>query len=33
MDNMLLLIKGLPRVDPVVKELVSLIDGTKIDGQ
>lgn len=33
MENMLLLIKGLPRIDPIVKELVALIDGSKIDGQ
>jgi len=33
MENMLLLIKGLPRIDPIVKELYALIDGAKIDGQ
>jgi len=33
MENMLLLIKGLPRIDPIVKELVALINGDKIDGQ
>jgi hypothetical protein len=33
MENMLLLTKGLPRIDPIVKELVALIDGTKVDGQ
>jgi len=32
MENMLLLIKGLPRIDPIVKELVALIDGAKVDG-
>lgn len=30
---MLLLVKGLPRVDPIIKELASLLDGPKIDGQ
>jgi hypothetical protein len=32
-ENMLLLVKGLPRVDPVVKELIALVDGQKIDGE
>lgn len=32
-ENLILLVKGLPRVDPIVKELVSLLDGPKIDGQ
>jgi len=32
MENMLLLIKGLTRIDPIVKELYALIDGAKIDG-
>lgn len=32
MENMLLLIKGLSRIDPIVKELYALVDGSKIDG-
>ena len=32
MENLLLLIQSLPRIDPIVKELNSLIDGVKIDG-
>lgn len=30
---MILLVKGQPRVDPIVKELVALLDGSKIDGE
>jgi hypothetical protein len=29
---MILLVKGQPRVDPIIKELVNLIQGDKIDG-
>ena len=32
MENLLLLIQNLPRIDPIVKELNALIDGVKIDG-
>lgn len=32
-ENMILLVKGQPRVDPIIKELMALIDGSKIDGQ
>jgi hypothetical protein len=31
-ENILLLIKIVPKADPIVKELVSLLDGDKIDG-
>jgi len=31
-DNLLLLIQNLPRIDPIVKELNSLVDGPRIDG-
>ena len=30
-ENLILLAKGLLRVDPIVKELSSLIDGEKVD--
>jgi hypothetical protein len=30
---LILLVKGQPRVDPIVKELVALLDGSKIDGE
>jgi len=30
-ENLLLLIEGLPRVDPIVKELNALVDSQKID--
>lgn len=32
LENMILLVKGLTRVDPIVKELLALLDGTKIEG-
>lgn len=32
-ENLILLVKGQPRVDPIVKELVALLDGSKIDGE
>jgi len=32
MDNLLLLVQSLPRIDPIVKDLNALIDGSKIDG-
>ena len=32
-ENLVLLIKGVVRVDPIVKELSSLIEGVKIDGE
>jgi len=32
MDNLLLLVQSLARIDPIVKDLNALIDGTKIDG-
>ena len=32
MENLILLVQSLPRVDPIVKDLNALIDGTKIDG-
>ena len=31
-ENLLLLVQSLPRIDPIVKDLNALIDGTKIDG-
>lgn len=31
-ENLILLAKGLLRVDPIVKELGQLIESTKIDG-
>jgi len=30
--NLLLLIQSLPRIDPIVKDLNALVDGTKLDG-
>lgn len=30
-ENLLLLIQNLPRIDPIVKDLNALVDGTKID--
>jgi hypothetical protein len=32
-ENLIILIKGMPRMDPIMKELNSLIDGSKIDGE
>lgn len=32
-ENLILLAKGLARVDPIVKELSQLIESTKIDGE
>jgi hypothetical protein len=32
-ECLLLLVKDTPRVDPIVKELVSLLDSEKIDGE
>ena len=32
MDNLLLLVQSLPRIDPIMKDLNALIDGSKIDG-
>lgn len=31
MENLILLVKDVPRVDPIVKELTSLLEGSKID--
>ena len=33
MENLILLVQSLPRIDPIVKDLNALIDGTKIDGE
>ena len=33
LENMILLVKGQPRVDPIIKELISIIEGSKVDGQ
>ena len=32
MDNLLLLVQSLARIDPIVKDLNALIDGNKVDG-
>lgn len=32
-ENLILLAKGLLRVDPIVKELGQLVESTKIDGE
>ena len=32
-ENLLLLIQMTPKADPIVKELTSLLDGDKIDGE
>ena len=32
LENLILLVKGLTRVDPIIKELISLLDGNKIEG-
>ena len=32
-ENILLLIKAVLRIDPIVKELNNLIEGTKVDGE
>ena len=32
-ENLILLIKGVPRVDAIIKELNSLIEGSKVDGE
>ena len=32
LENLILLIQSLPRIDPIVKDLNALVDGTKIDG-
>ena len=32
LENLILLVQSLPRIDPIVKDLNALIDGTKIDG-
>jgi hypothetical protein len=32
-ENLILLAKGLVRVDPIVKELTALIESSKIDGE
>jgi hypothetical protein len=32
LENLLLLIQQLPRIDPIVKDLNALLDGTKLDG-
>jgi hypothetical protein len=31
MENLLILVKDVPRVDPIVKELTSLLEGSKIE--
>jgi hypothetical protein len=33
LENLVLLIKDVPRVDPIVKELSQLLEGTKIDAE
>jgi hypothetical protein len=33
LENLMLLVISQPRVDPIVKELLSLLDGTKVDGK
>ena len=32
LENLILLVQNVPRIDPIVKDLNALIDGTKIDG-
>jgi len=32
MDNLVLLVQSLPRIDPIVKDLNAIIDGNKLDG-
>lgn len=32
LENLVLLVASLPRIDPIVKDLNALVDGTKIDG-
>ena len=32
-ENLLILIKMVPKADPIVKELISQLDGDKIDGE
>ena len=33
LENLILLVKGLTRVDPIIKQLISLLDGNKIEGR